>query len=164
MSDRELAAAAAPGAAPCQRLFVHAGQVVTADGASWLTTIVGSCISVCVWDRRRRWGGMNHFVLAEAPPILAAPKQPLSYGDRAVPELVDRLLARGSRIADLEAKVFGGANLVGAGNQLGTRNAAVALDLLGGRGIHVVARDVGGRRGRKVIFGTADGAVLVRQL
>ncbi len=155
---------AAPPAGSCERLFVHSGQVAVAHEASWLVTILGSCVSVCIWDTRRRRGGMNHFVLPHAPLVLPRPPRPYTYGDVAVPELVERLLASGSRLTALEAKVFGGAGMAGESGGLGERNAELALALLAERGVHVVARDVGGRRGRKLLFSTADGSALVRQL
>jgi len=30
-----------------------------------ITTTLGSCIAACLWDRERRIGGMNHFLLPE---------------------------------------------------------------------------------------------------
>jgi chemotaxis protein CheD len=155
---------APPAGKPCERQFVHSGQVAVSGGATWLVTILGSCVSVCVWDSRRRGGGMNHFALPYAPLALPRPPRPFTYGDVAVPELIDRMLASGSRLNALEAKVFGGAGMAGERGELGARNAELALALLAERGVHVVARDVGGRRGRKLLFSTADGTALVRQL
>lgn len=146
------------------RHFVHAGQLVVMSEPTVLTTIVASCVSVCLWDRRRRRGGMNHFVLARAPRTPAQLERRWTYGDLAVPDLVAHLVGLGSRIADVEAKLFGGANLLGGQSELGARNAAIAEELLDELGVPVVARDVGGRRGRKLLFSTADGGALVRLL
>jgi chemotaxis protein CheD len=146
------------------RHFVHAGQLVVAGEPTVLTTIVASCVSVCLWDRRRRCGGMNHFVLARAPHAPTPCERRWTYGDLAVPDLVARLVGMGGRLPDIEAKLFGGANLLGGQSELGARNAAIAEELLDDMGIPVVARDVGGRRGRKLLFSTADGGALVRLL
>jgi chemotaxis protein CheD len=159
-SAAERPARAAEGA----RLFVHAGHLVLSAEPAVLTTIVASCVSACLWDRRRRWGGMNHFVLAWSPRATVHLERRWTYGDLAIPDLVARLVGMGSRLADLEAKLFGGANLLGGQGALGTRNVEVAEELLGDMGVPVVARDVGGRRGRKLLFSTTDGGVLVRQL
>jgi chemotaxis protein CheD len=149
-------------------VFVQAGQMFVTTSPCLMSTIVGSCVSACLWDRRRSWGGMNHFVLARAPLLSRAVARPLSYGDLAVSELVERLLEMGSSTADLEAKIFGGANLLGPGASdgegLGSRNVAVARAVLAERRVVLAAQDVGGRRGRKLIFRSNDGSVHVRQL
>ncbi len=149
-------------------VFVHAGQIFVTTSPCLMSTIVGSCVSVCLWDRRRAWGGMNHFVLARAPLLGRAVARPLSYGDLAIRELVERLVELGSSTADLDAKIFGGANLLGpeagVGEALGSRNVVLARAVLAERRVTLAAQDVGGHRGRKLIFRSDDGSVHVRQL
>jgi chemotaxis protein CheD len=86
----------------------------------------------------------------------------------AVQRLIADLLALGCEKRNLQAKVFGGASVIGAfrdaRNQLGMKNIQIALDLLATAGIPVIAEDVGGQRGRKVIFQTHDGTAWVRRL
>jgi chemotaxis protein CheD len=138
---------------------------VGADAPRTLTTILGSCVSVCLWDRRGRGGGMNHYLLPRRgtdSPLTAR------YGDIAIPALVTKLVALGADRADLRAKVFGGAHVLPlgtpGGRTLGGDNVQVAFSSLRAEGIHVVSEDVGGTRGRKLAFNTVDGTALVWRL
>ena len=71
-----------------------------------LTTVLGSCVALCLWDSHLRFGGMNHFMLPNRPS-----NAPLSFkfGDVAVPELIEAMLVLGSNPRHLQAKLFGGA-------------------------------------------------------
>jgi len=146
-------------------VYLLPGELVAVREPRTLMTILGSCVSVCLWDRRGRGGGMNHFLLPRRGP--AAPVSP-RYGDVAVPMLVARLLAQGAHRGDLRAKVFGGAHvLAGApegGRTLGGDNVTVALGALRAEGVQVISEDVGGSRGRKLAFNTVDGTALVWRL
>ena len=139
--------------------------VVGGDAPRTLMTILGSCVSVCLWDRRGRGGGMNHFLLPRRGPALPRSAR---YGDAAVGMLVSKLLGLGAARADLRAKVFGGAHvLAGAptdGRTLGGDNVEVALAALREEGVPMVSEVVGGTRGRKLAFNTIDGTALVWRL
>jgi len=129
-----------------------------------ITTIVGSCVAVCLADRASGIGGMNHYVLPDHLPCDGSAR----CGPSAMRKLIDSLLARGARKDRLEAKVFGGASILGtsalAAGRLGARNVQVAYEVLRQEGIPVVASDVEGNRGRKIIYHTHDGAAWVRRL
>lgn len=129
-----------------------------------ITTIVGSCVAVCLTDRQAGAGGMNHFVLPERPDRGGSAR----YGPFAMEMLIESLLARGARRGQLEAKVFGGASLVamsaGRIGRLGSRNVRVAYEALEAAGIPIVAADVEGHRGRKIIYHAHDGVAWVRRL
>jgi chemotaxis protein CheD len=145
--------------------FLHPGQMLVSATPIRLTTIVGSCISVCLWDSVSRIGGVNHFLLPFGGGI--GPST-LRFGNVAVARLIESLVALGSARADLVAKVFGGACVIDAflerGEHLGMRNAQAAVDALAQERVPIVASDTGGRRGRKIIFDTASGTVWVREI
>jgi chemotaxis protein CheD len=88
------------------------------------------------------------------------------YGNVALEKLLGELARLGSRPTDLQAKVFGGANVLeafrGRRNHLGVQNVEEARRGLGAAGIRIVAEDVGGDHGRKVLFHTDTGIALVR--
>jgi len=150
-----------------RRCFLHWGQIAVDDSGGELVTIVGSCVAVCLWDERRRLGGMNHFLLPEAPHVAAKVPRPWSYGELALPALLDGVLALGAARNRLAASVYGGAALTRVdddGSGPGARNVALASSWLFRKGIEVVAADVGGRRGRKLCFDTGSGEVRVRLL
>lgn len=91
---------------------------------------------------------------------LATPK----FGNIAMDKLLGKMLSIGCRCENLVAKVFGGANVTGTGLEVfmvGDRNITLAFQMLDGFGIPVVAKDIGGRVGRKIIMNSATGVVLV---
>lgn len=145
-------------------VYLPPGQMVVSAEPCAVTTVVGSCVAVCVTDPVARVGGMNHYLL----PQCAGTDNPLRYGVKAIPQLIERALALGARRERLEAKVFGGASVLGAtarrGEHLGAKNARLAFELLRSAGISVLAEDVDGAQGRKVIYHTDDGAAWVRRL
>ena len=146
---------------PLNRYFLFPGTLFAESREYQISTVLGSCVTVCLWDRVARRGGMNHFML----PLwngegLATPK----YGNIAMEKLLGKVLSIGCRHDCLIAKVFGGANIMDTAHDslmIGDRNIALAFDMLGEFRIPVIAHDVGGRVGRKVIMNTASGVVLV---
>ncbi len=156
-------AAGAPHAGGRTQVYLHAGQLAVAAEPTAITTILGSCVAVCLFDPVARIGGMNHYLLPHHVERERSPR----FGTVAIPELVARVLAAGARSAALQAKVFGGASLIGAfrgSRNLGEENARLAARLLADAGIPVLDRDVGGTRGRKLIFHVDDGSAWVRTL
>lgn len=124
-------------------------------------TILGSCVAVCLFDQRLKIGGINHYML----PLwngegLATPK----YGNVANELLYEKMIAMGSNQRDLMAKVFGGANQMGAALNIGQRNVDVALDQLKQFKIPIKAESLGGSIGRKIRFNNNTGEVLMKFL
>lgn len=146
---------------PANKHFLFPGTIFAEPHEYLISTVLGSCIAVCLWDRVVRKGGMNHFML----PLwngegLATPK----YGNIAMEKLLAKVLAIGCRREHLVAKVFGGANVSGTGLEvymIGDRNIIMAFQMLEEFRIPVIAKDVGGRVGRKIIMNTATGVVMV---
>jgi chemotaxis protein CheD len=106
---------------------------------------------------------MNHFLL----PLHVEREKSPRFGTVAVPQLIDAVLRAGASRAGLVAKVFGGASVIGAlarGRRLGDENAALALRILEEARIPVLDHDVGGSRGRKLVFFADVGTAWVRQL
>jgi chemotaxis protein CheD len=146
-------------------VYLHPGQVFVSPNPAEVTTILGSCVAICVFDPVLRVGGTNHYLLPHwVGNGLSSPR----FGNVAVQLLIEKLLGLGSRKSDLQAKVFGGACVIDAflsrGEHLGTKNVELGLKVLRQEGIPVVADEVGGRRGRKVVFHTDQGTAWVRYL
>jgi len=127
-----------------------------------ITTLLGSCVSVCLWDQRLHQGGINHYMMPYWNGSgLASPK----YGNIAIEKLVNSMLYMGSRREDLVAKVFGGASVLNANDSIfniGERNINIQENLLAKMGIKVVAKSMGGEKGRKLIFNTSTGVVKMK--
>lgn len=126
-----------------------------------VTTILGSCISVCLFDPRRGRGGINHFMLPlRNGEQLASPK----YGNIAIAKLIEQLARLGCHVADLRAKLFGGGMVLSLqtdrGRSVGESNILIARELLAEYGIPVVASDVGGACSRRIVFNTRTGDVM----
>jgi chemotaxis protein CheD len=144
-----------------QRVYLAPGLLFASADAVQVTTILGSCVAVCLWDLEARVGGLNHFLLPHG-----APPSP-RFGEHAVPLLLQRVLALGASRERLRAKLFGGACVLEAfraGSALGGRNVAVARELLAAERIPVAAEDVGGDRGRKVVFEVQTGSAWIRAI
>jgi chemotaxis protein CheD len=133
---------------------------VSRDPAEVLSTVLGSCVAVCLWDPGAQVGGMNHFLLPAAPGQGDA--KMLRYGAHAMEVLINELLKMGARRLALQAKLFGGANVTDALGPIGKANATFALSYLGDEGIPCIAKSLGGTQARRIMFRPANGHV--RQL
>lgn len=142
--------------------FLYPGQVfVSRDGAK-ISTILGSCAAICLWDSRKRIGGMNHYLLAEGP--MGGGPTPNRYGNIANMSLLNQMQGMGCEVKDLQGKIFGGASAFAADpdNSLGAQNVKLAEEFLEKMRIPLMLMDVSGKRGRRLIFNTADGTTTLR--
>ncbi len=129
-----------------------------------LVTLLGSCVAACIRDVKLGLGGLNHFLLPSADDAGAG--KSLRYGVFAMEALINDVIRRGGSKADLEAKVFGGGNVIDttASETVGDRNARFVIDYLEREGVPVKARDLGGARARRIFFFPASGRVSVLRL
>ncbi|MFQ3574679.1 MAG: chemotaxis protein CheD [Thermodesulfovibrionales bacterium] len=144
--------------------YLYPGEIFAKNGSYIVTTILGSCVSVCLYDPVLRIGGINHYMLAlwngEGLP---SPR----YGNIAIEKLVERLIDLGASPNRLKAKVFGGAAVLQGSSGLmgvGERNIIVAEDMLSDLNIPIVSKDVGGTLGRKIIFYTDTSEILLKRI
>jgi chemotaxis protein CheD len=147
------------------KLYLHPGQLIAVAQPSAVTTVLGSCVSLCLWDPVRRIGGINHYLL---PFWVGDDIASSRFGTVAIDNLIEKVLALGARKSRLRAKLFGGACVIEAFRErqdhIGIVNARLAENMLRQQEIPVVERDVAGRRGRKLIFHTDDGTAWVKYL
>lgn len=138
-----------------KNITVVQGEIeVSNDNNVTLTTILGSCISVCMWDKQAGIGGMNHFLLAEGGGANA-----IKYGAYAMEMLINKMLRAGANRSKFQSKVFGGASVSNLVNDIGQRNGEFALDFLSNEGIPCLAESIGGNKARRVRFHPATGSV-----
>lgn len=128
-------------------------------------TVLGSCVAACIRDTRLGLGGMNHFMLPDEEGADAA-FGGARYGSYAMEVLINHLFKLGARRENLEAKVFGGGNVLAGLTHanVGHRNAEFVLRFLDTEGIRVAARDLADRHARKVYYFPATGRALVKRL
>ena len=144
------------------RFYLYPGGLWAEAVPGVITTVLGSCVSVCLWEPESGLGGINHFILPRGGTERSA-----RYGNHSLPMLLEKVLAMGLRRHALVAAVFGGASVLACGSavgRLGSRNADEALAFLRGADLPIVRQDLGGREGRKLTFRTADGTTVVRKL
>lgn len=142
--------------------FIHVGQIHVDSSPFAISTVLGSCVAVCLYDAKLGIGGMNHYLL----PFwngngLQSPK----FGNIAIPKLIDTMMEKGSTNRTLEAKIFGGAMMNAGVNEammIGQKNVLVAKEILKEYKISIVAEDVGGQNGRKIQFDLERGKVLLK--
>ena len=138
------------------------GDVHCERSPQYLGTVLGSCVSVCLWEQRQRFGGMNHFVLPNRP---SNAEPSFRFGDDAIAELIDRLVALGGDIRHLQAKLFGGAYVLKAGSPeyaVGRRNVEIAVAELRRYKIPIVASRLSGTQGLVIRQCTECGKVWAR--
>lgn len=138
---------------------------VTVNSTEVLTTILGSCIAVCVRDPVVRCGGMNHFLLPaastrgdETPPLA------MRYGSFSIERLINDILSEGGRRERLEAKVFGGANVLRGTSNIGWRNADFVETYLKNEGIAVEAQNLRGVWPRQLRYYPTTGQAQMREV
>lgn len=147
--------------AGAHRIYLTQGDhVVSDDPLAVISTLLGSCVSVCLWDTGARVGGMNHFLLPDA----AGGGRSRSFGAHAMEALINDLLKRGADRGRLRAKVFGGASVVQGLSDVGAKNVAFAESYLSLERIPCEASSTGGRQARQIHFAPVGGQVRQRFL
>jgi len=142
-----------------QQNFLYPSTLFVSNAPSVVTTILGSCVAVCLYDPILKIGGINHYML----PLwngegLASPK----YGNIAIEKLVEKMYQQGSKKTNLVAKVFGGGEVIDTTIKqfnIGERNIKIAKEMLEMYNIPIVAQSVGGKFGRKIQYTTNTGEV-----
>lgn len=145
------------------KVFVVGGKLVVSETPREFVTILGSCVSVCLWNKKTGMGGMNHFLLPET----VNDAKSLNGGISSTRKLVQLLMLKSQSIKDLEAKIFGGANrFFGEESFLnvGIQNVRAAEFALEEAGIVISESDTGGQPGRKIYFNTQTGKVVVHKI
>ena len=138
---------------------VHPGAWLI-DSEKPLATLLGSCVTVCLFDPGLKIGGINHFMLPNMQRNAHSEVDSLLSGDYAMEALLNALLAQGARKARIQSKAFGGGTIIETSGQslaIGQRNAKFARDWLQREGIPIVASDFLGPWSRKVLFVPSNG-------
>lgn len=131
---------------------------------------LGSCVCLALWDPSAEVGGLAHVVLPDSGRY-RRPERPGMFADLAPGALVEALRALGARPSRIVAKVTGGASVFAATARVespifdvGRRNVAALVSVLGRTRIPIVAEDTGGSAGRSIEFRVRDGLVRVRTM
>ena len=138
------------------------GEYFVAKEDMAIVTVLGSCIAACLWDRFMRIGGMNHFMLPDGDSSDVSGR----YGSYAMELLINEMLKRGARRESMQAKVFGGGQVMHnfTTMNVGERNTSFVREYLRTERIPVISEDVMDIYPRKVVFFPATGKAMVKRL
>jgi len=145
------------------------GELYVAWEPTIILTILGSCVAVCLYNPSKRIGAMCHGVM---PTRGEAQADCGRFVDCAVHYMVNKIgRLVGGRCMDLEAKLFGGADVINYGvtaagrpKRVGEQNVEVARMVLAEFGIPLRTAQVGGRHGCKMYFCSSTGEVLMKYI
>lgn len=146
------------------------GEFYVSMTGELITTVLGSCISACIRDKKTGVGGMNHFMLPtdtsqrsntwNDTPV----NMQTRYGNIAMERLINVILASGGKKANLEIKLFGGGKVLQINTDIGGKNIEFVRQYLLTEGLRIAAEDVGGIHPRKVMYFPKTGRVRVKKL
>lgn len=145
---------------------IYIGGVYASREGATVRTLLGSCVSACLWDPQNGVGGMNHFMLPR-PANGDAGEELARFGVHAMELLIGKIQRLGGDRRTVQAKVFGGGHVLriaGVGGSVPERNIRFVRRFLSEEGIPVVAEDLGGAQARQIIFRTDSGRVWLRRL
>ncbi len=148
-------------------IILMAGDYFATENGEVLYTVVGSCIATCMYDKERKVAGMNHFLL----PGMVRPDEMLTsevgrYGMFAMELLIGELIKLGAQRERLQAKLFGGGNVLkfrSSDGDITGSNIRFAKKFLELEGIPTVKQDLGGNGGRKILFFSDTDRVLLKR-
>ena len=142
-----------------ENYYLEPGYIFLAEKPTSISTVIGSCVSVCIYDRKRKVGGMNHF---ELPFATDSDQATARFGNVATITLIRMMIHDGSKIKSLEAQILGGAhNSKISSKDIGFENIMAAKRILARERIRITSEDVRGGKGRKIVFNTATNEIAV---
>jgi chemotaxis protein CheD len=139
--------------------LLYPSDIYVAKTPCIVSTILGSCISVCLHDSALGQGAINHYIL---PQWNGYDLATMKYGNMAIIRILEEMLKVGSKFENITAKVYGGAEVLtglSANFHIGLRNTEIAFEILNEFKIPILFSEVGGNKGRKIIFNTLTGEV-----
>ncbi|WP_018995497.1 hypothetical protein [Hirschia maritima] len=133
-------------------------QYVSSDPEEIVVTVLGSCVAACIWDSQSRIGGLNHFMLPnDDAGLWSGASLALRFGNHAMDALINDLLQLGAEKHRLNCKFFGGGNVVQGMGKVGSKNALFAKEYAAVERLNVAKMDLGGERGRRIMFEPVTG-------
>lgn len=146
------------------------GELYVSTHGEMISTVLGSCISVCIRDKKKGIGGMNHFMLPQNNefssetwgnnPVTSSSR----YGNWAMEYLINAILKRGGEKKNFEVKIFGGGQMMAKMTDIGQKNILFVYQYLAEEQLKIEASDVGDIYARKVLYFPDTGSVKVRRI
>jgi len=134
------------------------GQIHLAKKDGFIRTVVGSAVSVCIYDEDLQHACMCHYVF----PMPAPGDAPSGlYATESLPSMLRTMSGAGSKRRSLMAHILGGASPTAVPDPTAEQNVEAARFILNQNKIPIISEDVGGRVGRKIVFNAENGNVAV---
>ena len=134
---------------------MHRGDAFVTKANDKITTVLGSCVAVVLWDSVNKIGGMNHYLHARGKQFNMSP---LFYGETSIMMLIKRMQYLGAENKNMQAKIFGGASKMDAFT-VWSENIKIAEEILKSQKIEITKKNTGGSVGRNILFFTDTGIV-----
>lgn len=152
-----------------QIITILPGEFYSTDKPVLISTILGSCISIALYDIELHLGGLNHFMLPSSSRTKEISfEEQGRYGDFAIELLLNDMFKKGSKKANLKAKIFGGSNVLNDGgyhqNRTGLNNISFALEYLTTENIPILANDMGGIFPRKIFYDPQTSKIFLKRI
>lgn len=146
------------------KIFLLPGEYTFTRKPAIISTLLGSCVGIALYDKKNQWGGMNHFML---PNKREGTMEDGKFGDASTHLLLKAAYAAGVSKGDLVASIYGGGQVIGhlgsvaktGGADIGAKNIAMAKELMKAEGIRVIYTDVGGNNGRRIGMDTSTNEI-----
>lgn len=153
------------------KIFLEAGEGILTKKSRKITTILGSCLSITMFHRESGYAGMSHSLYPTCGKEhygKLVSDESFKYVDCSFKKLTDYFLKKEIDISDVEIKIFGGGEVL-EGNyenyeSIGRQNINMIEQILTDNEINIKAADIGGKKGRKIIFDTSNGDVFLKKL
>lgn len=147
-----------------KRVFLLPGEYCVTKSPTLISTLLGSCVSVSLYNKKLKLGGMNHYMLQKSPdPASNSPK----YGDYSNEMMIKFMKKVDPNPANIEAMLFGGGHVVGhlhSGNGIANGNIQIAREILKKYNIRIVKEDIGGNNGRKLYYQSWDNQIKIDKI
>ena len=148
------------------RVFLKPGDLYVSDIPTMVSTILGSCVALTVFNKRLKIGGICHAMLPKSP--YAKEYYVFRYVDSSIFYMLSKFETLGIRKDEMEIKLLGGADVIDRMNDetasIGQKNIAIALEIIRNESLQLTVTDVGGKMGRKVHFYTHTGKILLKRI
>ena len=143
-------------------VYLKPGEIFIGAKPTAVTTILGSCVSVVFFNRRRQLGAICHALLPSG-----TKEDGSKYVDYSIRLILDEYKKHGINLREIEVKLFGGSDMFSFPSPsycmtVGQQNIQKALEVIRAEGLNLVASDVGGKRSRKIVFYVHSGEVLLK--
>ncbi len=154
-------------------VYLKAGEIFISDKPTVVKTVLGSCISVTMFNSRLRIGSICHGLLPDCNEISCfncACVAGFRYIDGSIGKMLEELQSRGIQNDEIEVKIFGGADMFKAVRgkpspiNFGEQNIKAAFKIMGDLNLRLTASDIGGPGEREIIFVPNTGQVFLKRL